>query len=83
MDIYDALGNKEQTIHFNQEYNDIMFREEAIIIYNDEECVIYDWEGREKYKGIFKERVECILPLGNIARYILVTSDSIQMIKLQ
>ena len=83
LDIYDALGNKEQTIHFNQEYNDIMFREEAIIIYNDEECAIYDWEGREKYQGIFKERVECILPLGNIARYILVTSDSIQMIKLQ
>lgn len=82
LDIYDAFGNKEQTIHFNQEYNEIMFREEGIIIYNDEECVIYDWEGRIKYEGLFKERIECILPLGNIARYILVTSDSIQMIKL-
>lgn len=83
LDIYDAYGNKEQTIHFNQEYSEILFREEAIIIYNQDECVIYDWEGREKYEGIFKERIECILPLGNIERYILVTNDSIQMIKLQ
>lgn len=83
MDIYDALGNKEQTIAFSQEYKEIMFQEEAIIIYNDDECLIYDWEGKKKYEGIFKERIECILPLGNIARYILVTSDSIQMIQLQ
>ncbi len=83
LDIYDAYGNKEQTIHFNQEYSEILFREEAIIIYNQDECVIYDWEGRVKYEGIFKERIECILPLGNIERYILVTNDSIQMIKLQ
>ena len=83
LDIYDAYGNKEQTIHFNQEYSEILFREEAIIIYDQDECVIYDWEGRVKYEGIFKERIECILPLGNIERYILVTNDSIQMIKLQ
>ena len=83
LDIYNALGNKEQTIHFNQEYSEIVFREEAIVIYNEEECVIYDWEGRIKYEGTFKERIECILPLGNIERYILVTKDSIQMIKLQ
>ena len=83
LDIYDAFGNKEQSIHFDLEYNEIMFQEEAIIIYNEEECIIYDWEGRLKYEGIFKEKIECILPLGNIARYILVTNDSIQMIKLQ
>lgn len=83
LDIYDALGNKKRSIHFNQEYKEIMFQEETIIIYNDEECLIYDWEGKRKYEGVFKERIECILPLGNIARYILVTSDSIQMIQLQ
>ncbi len=83
LDVYDALGNKEQTIVFDQEYKEIMFLEESIVIYNDEECLIYDWEGRLKYEGVFMERIECILPLGNIARYILVTNDSIQMIQLQ
>ncbi|MBQ6996111.1 MAG: hypothetical protein IJN64_16760 [Lachnospiraceae bacterium] len=83
LDIYDALGNKEKTIHFNQEYSEIVFCEEAILIYNEDECSIYDWEGKVKYEGVFKERIECILPLGNIERYILVTNDSIQMIKLQ
>ena len=83
LDIYDAVGNKEKTIHFNQEYNEIMFCEESVLIYNEEECSIYDGEGKVKYEGTFKERIECIIPLGNIQKYILVTNDSIQMIKLQ
>lgn len=83
LELYDTLGNKEQTIHFNEEYNDILFRTEGIIISNDEECVIFDWEGRKKYQGAFKERIECIIPTGNIARYTLVANDSIQMIELQ
>lgn len=81
--LYDTSGKKEQTINFNQEYKEIIFQTEGIIIYNDEECVIFDWEGRKKYEGIFKERIDCVIPLGNIARYIVVTSDSIQMIQLQ
>ncbi len=83
MDLYDASGNKEQTIHFNQEYKDILLQPEGIIVYNDEECAIFDWEGTKKYEGNFKERIECIIPVGNIARYIVVTSNSLQMIQLQ
>lgn len=83
MQIYDTSGNKKQTIDFNQEYKEILFRSEGIIIYNDEECVIFDWEGKQKYEGVFKERIECVIPMGNIARYTVVTSDSIQMIELQ
>lgn len=83
LELYDPSGKKEQTINFNQEYKEILLRTEGIIIYNDEECVIFDWEGKKKYEGAFKERIECIIPTGNIARYTVVTSDSIQMIELQ
>ena len=83
MQIYDTSGNKKQTIAFNQEYKEILFCSEGIIIYSDEECIIFDWEGKQKYEGIFKERIECVIPMGNIARYTVVTSDSIQMIELQ
>lgn len=83
LELYDTLGNKEQTLYFDQEYKEILLRTEGIIIYNDEECVIFDWKGRKKYEGAFKERVECIIPTGNIARYTAVTNDSIQLLELQ
>lgn len=83
LEIYNTSGEKKQTINFNQEYKEILFQTEGIIIYNDEECVIFDWEGRKKYEGSFKERIECVIPMGNISRYTVVTGDSIQTIELQ
>ena len=61
----------------------LFFDTAGIIIYNDENCVIYDWDGRLKYQGEFRNRVECMIPTGNIVRYTLVTTDSIQNIQLQ
>ena len=83
LQLYDTAGNKGLTLYFDQEYKDIMLEKEGIIIYNEDECVIFDWEGRKKYEGFFKEKIECVIPLGNIARYVIVTNTSVQMIKLQ
>lgn len=83
MELYDTSGKKVRELAFDLEYKDIIFDTAGIIIYNDESCVIYDWDGRLKYQGDFRNRVECMIPTGNIARYTLVTTDSIQNIQLQ
>ena len=82
-DSYDTSGKKVRELAFDLEYKDIIFDTAGIIIYNDESCVIYDWDGRLKYQGEFRNRVECMIPTGNIVRYTLVTTDSIQNIQLQ
>ena len=83
MELYDTSGKKVKEITFDLEYRDILFDTTGIIIYNDEGCVIYDWDGRLKYQGNFMERVECMIPSGNIAKYTLVTENSIQTIQLK
>lgn len=83
VEIYDTNARKVSEIAFDMEYKDILFDTSGIIIYNDNECILYDWNGRLKYEGIFKNRVTCFIPGGNISRHTLVTDDMIQSIELQ
>lgn len=83
MEIYDTNAKKTGEIAFNTDYTDIVFDAKSIIIRNDSECVIYDWDNRLKFEGTFTERVLCLLPIGNISRYTLVTDKEIQLIELQ
>lgn len=83
IEIYDTNGRKVSEIAFNMEYKDILFDQSGIIIYNDSECLIYDWSDKLKYHGIFEERIMCLIPGKNISRHTLVTEDAIQTIQLQ
>ena len=82
LEIYNTAGEIEKEITFDMEYQEILFDSKSIIIYNDDECNIYNWDGKLKYSGRFKERIQCILPMGSIDRYTFVTQDSIQLIEL-
>ena len=83
MEIYDTNAKKTGEIAFNTDYTDIVFDTKSIIIRNDSECVIYDWDNRLKFEGTFTERVLCLLPMGSISRYTLVTDKEIQIVELQ
>jgi len=83
MEIYDTNAKKTGEIAFNTNYTDIVFDTASIIIRNDNECVIYDWDNRLKFEGSFTERILCFLPMGSISRYTVVTDKEIQIIELQ
>lgn len=83
VEIYDTNAKKVSEIAFNMEYNDILFDQSGVIIYNENECIMYDWDNRLKYQGAFKNQVTCFIPGGNIARHTLITDDTIQLIELQ
>ena len=83
VEIYDTNAKKVSEIAFDLEYKEILFDTSGIIIYNDNECLIYDWNNRLKYQGIFEERITCFIPGKSISRHTLVTEDAIQTIELQ
>lgn len=83
VEIYDTNAKKVSEIAFDMEYNDILFDTSGIILYNDSECLIYDWNNRLKYQGIFGERITCFVPGKSISRHTIVTEDAIQTIQLQ
>ncbi len=83
MELYDTNAKKTNEVAFNTEYTDIVFDTASFIIHNDNECLIYDWDNRLKFEGVFMERMLSILPMGSISRYTVVTEQAIELIELQ
>lgn len=83
LDIYDTNAKKVGEIAFDIDYKEILFDASGIIIYNENECIIYDWDKRLKFQGNFDNRIICFIPGGSISRHTLVTNDMIQQIELR
>lgn len=83
LEVYDTNAKKTNEITFSTEYTDILFDTASIIIHNDNEILLYDWDNRLKFEGTFMDRMLCLLPMGNISRYTIVTENAIQLIELQ
>lgn len=83
LDVYHKSGEFRQSIEFDIDYRDILFREDQIIIYNESECRIYNSNGTEKYSGRFEKSALVLIPQNNAYRYMIVTPDSIDTVELQ
>ncbi len=83
LDVYHKSGTLVQSLGFDIEYSDILFREDQIIIYNESECRIYNSGGAEKYSGQFGKTALVLIPQSNARRYMIVTPDSIDTVELQ
>lgn len=83
LDVYHKSGEFRQSIEFDIDYRDILFREDQIIIYNESECRIYNSNGMEKYSGRFEKSALVLIPQSNAYRYMIVTPDSIDTVELQ
>lgn len=83
LDVYHKSGEFRQSIEFDIDYRDILFREDQIIIYNESECRIYNSNGAEKYSGRFEKSALVLIPQNNAYRCMIVTPDSIDTVELQ
>lgn len=83
LDIYDSKGKKVNEIAYDMEYTNIQLEKECIIISNDATCEIYNWNGKRKYQGDFKERVYSIIPTSTTTKFTVVTEDAIQTVELR
>ena len=82
LDVYDAVGNIENSLMFDIEYSDIFFANDCVIIYNSSEAVIYTSNGTRRFEGQFNSPVSLVVPTSSELRYTLVTDSAIQTIVL-
>jgi len=83
MNVYDATGKMVGTYHFNVEYSDVIFLEDAFLVYNDAECTLITFENVVKYNGSFEKSVRLMLPRKSSYKYVLVTPDSLDTVQLK
>ena len=61
----------------------MMYSKKDIIIYNEDECIIKDINGRNKYVGKFTTPVRAMIPTNVRSRYMLVTATNIETMNLK
>ncbi len=83
LQVYDTTGNKILTTYFDIAYTEILFNAKDIVIYNEDECIIKDMSGHDKYVGEFTVPVRAMIPTNIRSKYTLVTSNYIETMSLK
>lgn len=81
IEIYNLNGDKILSQKLDFKYSQIKFAEDNILMYNDTDCEIMSVKGIKKFKYKFSTGITSMVPLDD-TRYILVSGNSIQQIKL-
>jgi hypothetical protein len=82
IDVYNTSGDIVFSKDFSLDYSDIVFNKDWVIIYDSDECVIYNLDDVEKYRGFFKESIVEMVPTDSLTKYLLVSgtrTDEIQL----
>lgn len=83
MDLYEKTGKKMMSYAFDMDYKSVLIHNNQVMIYNENECIVLNSEGREKYVGHFPESVIFVSTTDSNKKYIAVTSDAIETISFE
>ncbi len=82
-EVYDDKGNLVTTQGFDIDYTNISMYRDLIIISNSEACQIYNTSGLKKFDGKFDRSAIAVIPEAAGSRYLVVSSDCMEEIKLK
>ena len=83
IDVYDKKGNMVLNKSIDIDYHNILIQKNSVVVYNNTECAMYSMSGKEKYRGTFAKSVSLLVPSNKNNRFVMVTSDSIDIIELK
>ena len=82
-EVYDDNGNLITTQGFDMDYSNMSLYKDLLIIYNSEECQIYNTSGLKKFDGKFNESAIMVRPEDSESKYLVVYPDGMEEIKLK
>lgn len=82
-EVYNDKGELITSQGFDLDYSNMSLYGDLLIIYNTEECQIYNTSGLKKFDGRFGSSAISILPEDSKTRYLVVYSDGMEEIKLK
>lgn len=68
---------------FDFEYHNIDCTKDEIVMYNDYECLMMTYQGKEKFRYTFENKIYNLMPKKARDEYILVDETAIQEIRLR
>lgn len=83
MEIYNKAGKKSSTYYFDLDYSGMTADDDEVILYNDEEMLIYQMGGRVRFRGTFNTAVTSVMPSWEDGLYWLIDDQSLREIHIR
>ena len=83
MEIYNKAGKKSSTYYFDLDYSGMTADDDWVILYNDEEMLIYQMGGRVRFRGTFNTAVTGVMPSWEDGLYWLIDDQSLREIRIR
>ena len=83
MEIYNKAGKKSSTYYFDLDYSGMTADDDEVILYNDEEMLIYQMGGRVRFRGTFNTAVTGVMPSWEDGLYWLIDNQSLREIRIR
>ncbi len=82
-EVYNDKGDLVTTQGFDIDYSNISLYKDIMVIYNSEDCQIYNTSGLKKFDGKMRESTIFITPEESRSRFLVVYPDGMEEIKLK
>ena len=82
MSVYNINGELQGDYYFDIDYTDIFFEKKDFVIYNESECLIRTYDGKDKFKGTFDISVNVMMPTDKAYCYVIADDKNIKTIQL-
>lgn len=80
--VYDLKGKEVFSTAYEENYDQVMIRNENIYVLNENTCTMYNLKGKKKFQGDFGGNIVGILPLEE-DRLIVILDGKMQTVKLK
>lgn len=80
--IYNTSGELQGDYYFDIDYTDIFFEKNTFVVYNESECIIRTYEGKDKFTGSFDMSVHVMMPTDKAFCYVIADDKTIETIQL-
>lgn len=80
--VYTSDGKLKMEQPFNFDYVSVVCGADEIVMYNELECLMYRFNGSEKFSYTFEQPIQKIIPKGG-NRFYIIDAENIEEIKLK
>ena len=82
MEVYRENGSRCFQAYFDIEYTNIKICGEEIFFYNGTELMIYTTSGKLKYSAEYEKQIVDVIPAEGLGKYMIITPDSVDIMKI-
>lgn len=82
LEMYNYRGKRKASRGINADFDKIKIQNDQILMYSDRACYIFTLSGRNRFSSAYENEIEDIFYFSEFRKYLVVTDDSFDRIRI-